>query len=53
MAVLSENPYAVPVEELGRLKVEQLYLQGEKYRSCSKGAVAHILAGMKNKQAKI
>ena len=54
MTVLSENPYAVPVKELDRLKVEQLYLQGNKYRSeTGKGAVAHILKGMKNKQAKV
>lgn len=53
MAVLSENPYQVPVEQLNRLKVEQLYLGGQKYRSDTKGAIAHIIAGMKNKTAKI
>ncbi|MBQ6380675.1 MAG: amidohydrolase family protein [Clostridia bacterium] len=53
MVLLSENPYEIPVTELKRLKVEQLYLQGEKYRPCQKGAVAHIFKGMKNKQAKI
>ena len=53
MVILSENPYAIPVEELKRLQVEQLYLQGEKYRPCRKGAVEHIFAGMKNNKAKI
>ena len=53
MVVLSENPYDVPVEELKRLKTEQLYLQGQPYRPVQKGAVAHIFAGMKNKTAKI
>lgn len=53
MAVLSENPYEVPVNELNRLEVEQLYLNGEKYKSDNKGAVAHIIKGMKNKSTKI
>ena len=53
MVILSENPYAIPVSELKRLKVEQLYLQGKEYRPCQKGAVGQILSGMKNKTAKI
>ena len=53
MVILSENPYAIPVSELKRLKAEQLYLQGEPYRPNGKGAISHIFAGMKNKKAKI
>ena len=53
MVILSENPYAVPVEQLKRLKVERLYLQGEVYRSASQAPLTHIFNGMKNKTAKI
>lgn len=53
MVILSENPYAIPTEELKRLRVEQLYLQGKPYQSNGKGAISHILAGIKNRQAKI
>ncbi|MBR2590217.1 MAG: amidohydrolase family protein [Clostridia bacterium] len=53
MVILSENPYQVPVKQLNRLKVEQLYLQGQKYRSDTKGAIAHIVSGMKRKSVKV
>lgn len=46
MAVLSENPYAVPVEQLDRLKVEQLFLGGQPYRKLAGGPVRQILRGM-------
>lgn len=46
MAVLSEDPYETPVEQLDRLKVEQLYLGGQPYKKLSGGPVRQILRGM-------
>lgn len=50
MVILSENPYAVPTEELNRLKVEQLFLQGEPYRKVGNGPIKHILKGIRGKK---
>lgn len=46
MAILSKNPYAIPTDELGTMKVEELYLGGEKYRKVAKSPVAHIMKGI-------
>ena len=46
MVVLSENPLALPVSELNRLRVEQLLLGGQPYRPVRRGAAAHLLKGM-------
>lgn len=46
MVILSENPYDVPVEELGRLTVEQLLLAGKPYTAQTQGMVAAIAKGM-------
>lgn len=46
MTVLSESPYRVPVEQLDRLKVEQLYLNGQPARKLAGSPVKHILRGM-------
>ena len=49
MVVLSESPYALPVDQLDRLKVEQLLLAGQPYQKLNGGAVKHILRGMRTK----
>ncbi len=46
MVILSENPYEIPVEQLNRIRVNQLYLGGEKYKKVSKSPVAHVLKGI-------
>lgn len=46
MAILSENPYTVPSEELMRLKVEGLLLQGEPYKKQSGGPIPAVLKGI-------
>jgi len=53
MVILSENPYEVPVEQLDRLKVEQLYLNGQPYRKVGSGPVKQIFRGMSSKQTKV
>lgn len=53
MVILSENPYEVPTDEIKRIQVEQLYLQGKEYKGDNNGAIAHIFKGMRNKKAKI
>ena len=49
MVILSENPYAMPRERLGELKVEQLLLAGKPYRKQSKSFLGVILGGMFSK----
>lgn len=49
MVVLSESPYALPVDQLDRLKVEQLLLAGQPYQKLNGGTVKHILRGMRTK----
>jgi len=46
MVILSENPFAIPKEELHRIKVEQLLLQGKPYRELKMSPVGQILKGM-------
>lgn len=46
MVILSGNPYEMPKEELGSLKVEKLILSGEEYRPQSAGVVGTVLKGM-------
>ena len=46
MVVLSESPYDVPKEELGRIKVEQLLLGGKPYEKQRQGFVAALIKGM-------
>ena len=51
MVILSENPYEVPKEELGRIRVEQLLLGGRPYRraTLSGSAIRQVLKGMRHK----
>ena len=46
MAVLSESPYEVPVEELNRITVKKLILGGRAYKGLKKNPVMQILSGM-------
>lgn len=50
MVVLSESPYAVPKEELLRIKPEKLYLRGEEYKNQSSSPVITALKGMLSKK---
>ena len=52
MVILSENPYDVPVQELNRLRVENLILGGRPYEKISSGPVKHILKGMCSRKTK-
>ena len=46
MVILSESPYDMPKEELGRIKVEQLFLGGKPYERQRQGFVAALVKGM-------
>ena len=46
MCVLSGNPYEVPAEELGSLKVEQLILGGKPYTGQKQGRMAAVIMGI-------
>lgn len=46
MVILSENPYAVPKQMLGQLRVEQLYLSGRPYESCTEPVLKAALRGL-------
>ncbi len=48
MVVLSANPYEIPASEIGALKVRQLILNGQPYRSCKRPIGRAILDGMFN-----
>jgi predicted amidohydrolase YtcJ len=50
MVVLSENPYAVPLPELKRLKVQKLMLDGKEYNRQTGGAVRMICRGLVSKE---
>jgi predicted amidohydrolase YtcJ len=49
MALLSGNPYEVPVTELGKLKVRGLILGGEHYKPQSQGFLSAVMLGMTSK----
>ena len=46
MVVLSQSPFAVPVSELGSLRVEQLLLVGRPYKKQRGGATAVVVRGL-------
>lgn len=49
MVVLSANPYEVPSEEIGKLKVKGLILGGRKYKSASENVVKAAIRGLLSK----
>lgn len=46
MAVLSDNPYRIPKEKIGALRVERLYLGGQKYQSCKSSIASSMIHGI-------
>ena len=48
MVILSENPYEIPKEQIGSLKVEKLILAGKDYTSCKRPVMSAILNGFTN-----
>lgn len=46
MVILSDNPYAVPKEAIGSIRVEQLILAGKPYSSCRENILSTVLRGM-------
>ncbi len=50
--VLDKNPLEVPREEIGDIKVQALYLAGEKYKTRMKGAMGLFLSSLGNKMFK-
>ena len=46
MVVLSENPYELPPEKIGNLKVEKLILGGKPYSGQRQGFVSAVVKGM-------
>ena len=49
MVVLSANPYDIPAEEIKHLRVEQLLLAGQPYRSAKEGVMKAVARGMFSK----
>ena len=52
MVILSANPYEIPKEQIGSLKVEKLILAGKEYTSCRQPVTKAILRGLLNKNNK-
>ena len=46
MVVLSANPYTMPKQDLGQLRVEGLYLSGKPYESCRENVMKATLRGL-------
>ena len=46
MVILSDNPYTMPKENLGTLKVEKLILRGQDYQRCVRPVGGAILSGL-------
>ena len=48
MVILSEDPYRIPPERIGDLRVEKLILRGAEYTSCKRPVIGAILDGLTN-----
>ena len=48
MVILSQNPYAVPKEEIGSIKVDKLILKGQEYTTSKRPVGKAILDGLTN-----
>lgn len=46
LAVLDKNPYEIPVTELKKINVSELYLKGKPYKRSRTGSMATMLRGM-------
>lgn len=51
MVILSDNPYTVCKEELSKIKIEQLILQGKTYEKQSQGVLKSIVKGIISESA--
>ena len=49
MVILSANPYDIPKEEIKDLKVDQLLLAGQPYRSAKEGVMKAVFRGLFSK----
>ena len=49
MIILSADPYSIPAEEIKSLKVEQLILGGQPYRSAKEGIAKAAIRGLFSK----
>ncbi len=49
MVLLSENPYEVPSDEIGRVKVDGLFLGGEPYKPQSQSVAGVVVRGLVSK----
>ena len=49
MVMLSANPYEVPADEFGSIRVERLILAGETYRPQSKNVLGAVIRGLVSK----
>ena len=49
MIILSANPYTIPAEEIKNMKVEQLILKGEPYRSARESLLKAAVRGLFSK----
>ncbi len=52
MVVLSANPYEIPKEEIGSLKVEKLILAGQDYKSAKRSVGAAVIDGLTDSSKK-
>lgn len=48
LVILSENPYAIPAENIGNLKVEKLILAGKDYQSAKGAVIPGVIRGLTN-----
>ncbi|MBQ8490063.1 MAG: metal-dependent hydrolase with the TIM-barrel fold protein, partial [Pseudobutyrivibrio sp.] len=46
IVILDHNPYEVPINELNKIGVSELYLKGKPYERSRTGSMATMLRGM-------
>lgn len=50
MVILTDNPYTVSKEQIKNIKVEQLYLKGQTYKSCKENLLSTIVRGVVSRE---
>ena len=48
MGILSDDPYEIPGEDMGKLKVEKLILAGKAYQSAKGAVIPGVIRGLTN-----
>ena len=48
MVILSQNPYDIPAEDIGKLQVERLILAGKAYQSAKGAVIPGVIRGLTN-----